>query len=191
MRFYFVLFLFYLSLFATADATPVKCNSILKVLQNGTKIDPASLDKTPLTVEEFNQLVKGLTKEKLLWFSLEDFAKKQVRHWKGENTKNFLSYIFAVYVQKSEHEIIQVHMPLVSFKDTRSGGFSWHIHIRQHVKENYPLEDSFMFVDKGAVIIEKRGNKFFVEDSHAYPHIELGDGDRKVFGVKNATITLK
>lgn len=164
-----------------------------KALREAKKIDPDNISSEPISVSEFDSLVKGLTSEKLLWFSLQEFAQEQIDIWKPrEKVKNFISYTVEIYVKKSEEEIVVVTLPLVSFLDTRSGGFSWHIHLWRHFKENYLSDDQVSFVDKGAVIIEKSGRNFLVEDNNAYPHKEdLEEGRMLVPADKSKSVLFK
>ena len=182
---------------AMGDSKATQCRSIhsdksilSEIIANGKKVSPKG---SAISLQEFESVLKGLLAEKLVWFSIKDFAQAQIDRWEPEATvKNFLSYTVSVIVKKSNGEAVEVILPLVSYDDTRSGGYSWHIHLWRYFKENYLSAEQATFVDKGAVIIEKQGDDFIVEDSHAYPHIENYEG-RKVIGaeLKNSVIFKK
>ncbi len=152
-----------------------------EAIKASKKVDPseAPYSQKPVSVQEFTRMVDELTAEKLLWFSIEQFANEQIKIWpEGAEVKNFLSYTVDVFVKNSNGDLIRVYLPLVSFGDTRSGGYVHHIHIRHALLESFGTEVTG-FVDKGAVIIEKHGNDFLVEDMDAYPHVTI-HGERMV-----------
>lgn len=161
-----------------------------RLLKESEIVESRDVDSETFTMAEFRGVLKKLEKDKLLWPSIEEFSDAQLKTWRpADKLKNFLSYTMIAFVEVAEDQVAKVYLPLISDKDTRSGGFSWHIHIRQYISENYAESDRFSFVDTGAVIIEKRGQKFLIQDDHAYPHVELAEG-RKVYKVRGAHFVL-
>ena len=84
------------------DLFTSKISIAAQALKQGTKVDPEEYRSRTISFEEFEKVVNGLIAEKLLWFSIQDFAIEQINRWPvGATIKNFLSYTIDVYVKNS------------------------------------------------------------------------------------------